>query len=312
MGLSDKLVIYGNWSGPGWTAGRRAAPFIAANHERILSPADREMDGVDLFDNFVSKAHDLNEIDAEVELRARLGGLGLINNETMEFKDSCAYRYRLVYDANDRFACYTYYRGQLNNGHLGLTATMARRRELAKAFANYFWHIAKSNGQFVTDFVENLPSLKYGGYSSATLMYLKLGGAGHLFLCEMTKVHDLIQADIVGEFGPDIIVQSEVEGYLNAKFISPHDDDDFRPVNGKGFNVTLTRKEVLGASARDFRELYGTHVRTRNATKPNVDFRKKYLRKMRASTSSGKLEPQHKRRVVRVAQKRTHGHARAS
>ncbi|WOF75109.1 hypothetical protein QMT40_002772 [Parvibaculaceae bacterium PLY_AMNH_Bact1] len=300
--MSDKLLIYGNWSGPGWTAGRKAAPYIAKKQERILSAADRKMDGVDAFDNFVSKAHDLNEIDAEVELRRHLGALGLISNKKTTTGD--AYTSRPKYDDEKRFVSYAYYREQLIGGHSRPPGSEAERATLAKAFVNYYQHIAKSNGQFVTDFVENLPSLRHGGYGSAILMHAKLLGAGHLFLCETKKVHDCIQTDIVGEFGKDIIVQSDVADYLNTKFVSPHDDDDFKPVNGQAFKETLTRKEVLAASARDFSELYGAYVRMRNATKPNIDFRKNCLRRMRSGKGSGRLELQkNRRRMSRVGHK---------
>lgn len=294
MGLSDKLLIYGNWSGPGWTAGRKAAPFIAKGQERILTSDDRKMDGVDAFDNFVSKAHDLNEIDAEVELRSHLDRLGLISNKKTPSGD--AYTSRPAYDDEKRFVSYAYYRGRLDGGQSGAPGSQARRAALARAFVNYYLHIARSNGQFVTDFVENLPSLRHGGYGSAILMHAKLVGAGHLFLCEMKKIHDLIQTDIVGEFGPGIVEKDAVMAYLNAKFVSPHQDDDFRPVNGRTFQATLTRKEILAASMRDFSELYGAHVRMRNATKPNVDFRKNYLRRMRSSRGSGRFGLQENRR----------------
>jgi len=57
------LLKYGNWSGPGWTAGQEASAYENANVQRILSQADRKLLGVDSFDNYVAKAHDLNEME---------------------------------------------------------------------------------------------------------------------------------------------------------------------------------------------------------------------------------------------------------
>lgn len=48
-----KLTRYGNWTGPGWSAGRLSPPGDAITDEDLLVP------GVDAFDENVSKLHDI-------------------------------------------------------------------------------------------------------------------------------------------------------------------------------------------------------------------------------------------------------------
>lgn len=48
-----KLTRYGNWTGPGWSAGRPSPPGDAITEEDLL------VDGVDAFDRNVSKPHDI-------------------------------------------------------------------------------------------------------------------------------------------------------------------------------------------------------------------------------------------------------------
>ena len=80
----EDILRYGNWSGPGWTAGVKIDEFRDNGWERVITDDDREMLGIDRYDNFVAKAHDLNEYAALDKLRPILASLGLANNATLQ------------------------------------------------------------------------------------------------------------------------------------------------------------------------------------------------------------------------------------
>lgn len=65
----NAILKYGNWSGPGWSNGDGYAG-------RRLTDVEKFGVGVDAYDNYVAKAHDLNEITGEENLRANLSDLG--------------------------------------------------------------------------------------------------------------------------------------------------------------------------------------------------------------------------------------------
>jgi len=57
-----ELLRYGNWSGPNWSNGVNYGG-------RVLTDAELRTPGIDPYDNYVAKAHDLNEIFAAQRLR---------------------------------------------------------------------------------------------------------------------------------------------------------------------------------------------------------------------------------------------------
>jgi len=65
----NRFMRYGVWHGRGYSNGWNVPRRRLTAHEKFEP-------GVDAHDNFVAKAHDLNEIIAEEQLRARLAAAG--------------------------------------------------------------------------------------------------------------------------------------------------------------------------------------------------------------------------------------------
>lgn len=251
-----QLLKYGNWSGPGWTAGRFESDFAELNVARILSTADRSVLGVDAYDHYVSKAHDLNEVDAERNLRQTLGDLGLISNDTTTIGSDVAFTERLVFGGEgepERFVSLDHYMTLLD----GSNATQQQRVTFAKAFVNYYSHIEKSNTQFSIDYLKNGVDL-IRNFPSGIRMIVQLAGAAHIFLGEAADVSNLIQSKIIPEFGSGVVVSGDIETYLEENFLTPEgrDFDGFSDINGDSFTRTLSKDQIISFSRQELLDVY--------------------------------------------------------
>ncbi len=89
-----KLLQYGTWSGPSWTAGKSDLRYRELGVGRIFEPHELRAPGVDLYDNFVAKAHDINEVRAEQDLRSALTNFNIVSDK----KDHLAIPGESVYE----------------------------------------------------------------------------------------------------------------------------------------------------------------------------------------------------------------------
>ncbi len=257
------LLKYGNWSGPGWTAGTKSQPFEAAGVQRILSQAERGLTGLDSFDNYVAKAHDLNEYDAEIVLRDQLNGLGLISDGTQPWGDNGGQVFTERFTYGGRFVSYDHYKNQLDAGSF----TDAQRLDFGKAFTNYYTHIAKSNAQFSIDFISNGTSFSSVGWASI-FMDAQLAGAAHIFMAEAATLENLIENQLIADFGADVVNAAEIEAYLMGKFVTPGEGEDFGPVEGNSHQGTLTRQEVINLSRGEAQTLLTAYIQDLNSATP--------------------------------------------
>lgn len=248
------LLKYGNWSGPGWSASRLASEFEDAGVARLITPADRLIPGIDPYDNYVAKVHDLNEFAAEDQLRLRLADLGLVDNSHSSLNGMPVYASRLQYGGADkgdsRLASFHHYRDTLNQAG----AQSGDEEKLVVAFALYYRHIIKSNAQFAIDQVLNRFNTALPG-ADQLLMYAQLMGAPHLFLAEATAIAGLLAKRIEVPYGPDIVSTADRAAYMDLYFLTP-DGPDMSGAPVAPLVPVLTRNAVIRASLRQLRRVY--------------------------------------------------------
>lgn len=249
-----EAIQYGNWSGPGWTAGGRDEPFRDKGISRSLTDQDRHLPGIDPYDNFVAKPHDLNEFDAEERLRGALAGLGLVSDQLNTDEDGrLFYPDRLVFgddpgvDEGHRFVSFkTYIARQAAEAPGETNARLVR-----SAFCNYFLHIAKSNCQFGVDHIRNDPRL---GFVDSFLSFFKptsirkqLLGAAVIFLEEAKTAENRVNDEVLVGIDDKAEYGAAFDVYIQENFVSPV-DPNFAPVGDQAFLPTLTKAAITAAS----------------------------------------------------------------
>ncbi len=261
-GLIGDLLRYGNWSGPGWTAAREAQDFAAVGKARILSEDERRIRGVDPYDNYVAKAHDLNEYDAETRLRARLAELGLASAEQTLHEGAPAWAKPLVFGAaggdDHRFVSWRAYRAEMERQGPDLSDRVA----LAEAFLRYYTHIMRSNLQFALDYRDNGVSLLSGG-SKASLMLLQLAGAAHVFLTEAARLEEAVKT-IRNELDLRVARSRDLAAYLETIFVTP-DGLEFDGAGMDAYAPAAPRRVLIAAPIDDLQRLSAVRIAARNA-----------------------------------------------
>jgi hypothetical protein len=239
MSLED-LLRYGNWSGPGWTAGVSTSEFNDNNVERIITDDDRNVPGIDRYDSFVAKAHDLNEYHALDQLRLGLQGLGLIENTKTAVPSGLpAYAEELEYGdggaESERFVSLREYSDKLKaNG-----ASDQEIRSLVRALIDYYMLAVYSNLQFSIDFVMN--TMKRFSF--------QMFGASIIFNNEAAEIERRC-IDAEAEFGVHHLGSQALSDHLSDHFVSPA-AAFFQPVNGNGYSAALTTAGLLSTSRSD-------------------------------------------------------------
>lgn len=238
--LVETILQYGAWSGPGYTAAGRARLWEEHGLCRILTPAERRIPGVDPYDNWVAKAHDLNEVDAESALRRRLTALGLCSERTRTAPGGlCGYDRRFEYSPHHRFVSLSAYRA---------AAAPAAQQDLSTAFLLYYEHLMRSNLQWCLDYVLN-GAVKFR-------MNLQLLGGQHVFLAEAAMLEDRIEA-LRAAMGASVPGREGVARALDLSFLSPGGPDFAAP--RKAFRPLLSRDAILRAPRRMLLRLAADH-----------------------------------------------------
>ncbi|MEO0622244.1 MAG: hypothetical protein AAFU49_00065 [Pseudomonadota bacterium] len=241
--LARNLILqYGNWSGPGWSNG-------TGYPGRRLTDAEKFGVGVDSYDSYVAKAHDLNEILGEENLRSNLANLGF--SDLVTPTPTGDYEFGLVRDG--RF---------VDAQHYLDTASPQNRAAVADALIMYEQQVMRSNLQFAVDYLSNGVDVWDQGLS-AVRMGLQLGAASHIFLGEAaaseTRINDLRQfasADI----------DQQVLDYLSQNFVSPGSGNDASRFmewpGGDEYNRSVDFSFMIGA---DREQILATAVALRDA-----------------------------------------------
>ena len=230
----------------------RDAGFRADGVARSLQPNERNIEGVDAYDNFVAKAHDLNEFDAEVQLRNGLAGLGLIRNAvTQRPAGRFIYEDRIVYgddpgmDEDHRFASFSHYSKEQKAKSPGADNELILRQ----IFTNYFLHISRSNCLFAVDVIRNTARFSLASLFDMLSMHKQLLVASHLFLQEAADAEARVFRDVlrgISDVDPFI---DEFQFYIDANLVYPA-PPEFQPIDGREYRPTLTRDAVV-AESRD-------------------------------------------------------------
>ena len=202
-----RLLRYGNWSGPGWSNGGNYGG-------RVLSDAELRTPGIDAYDNYVAKVHDLNEIFASQNLRVALAQASGVHSNLLLKRDDGDYVVPLVFvpvpglSGTPRFIDIGRY----------LDSVAANEREAtAEAIYTYFEHVMRSNMQFAIDYLWNEPYL-FNPNAVAMIAQLLIGP--HFFLSEAKWIEDqllfLRQKSLISEAH-----LWRVSDLLRAQFVSP-------------------------------------------------------------------------------------------
>jgi hypothetical protein len=254
----DTLLKYGNWSGPGWTAGIPASVFAGQGLARKIGHEDRAIDGIDRYDNFVAKAHDLNEYDAQDILRADLADLGLIDNGVRRAGKRDAYAEALVHGAGGedlkRFGSYDHYQRKLADRN----GTAAAQKRLSDAFVRYYTHLAYSNLQFALDCVLNDVNRLRNLRAGAARMAIQLLGAPHWFLAEAMKL-ELRSERLQARHATAFPVRGGPAAALEGGFVSPT-ASYFRVLHDEAHLPVLTPAALLGSSRDDLVDVFSELV----------------------------------------------------
>lgn len=128
--LANKIMRYGVWHGRGYSNGWNTSV-------RRFSDDEKRAPGIDAYDNFVAKAHDLNEIVAEELLRGRLAGAGFQDLDNIADNGHWDF---VLESKGGRVLDFEHYYGQ--------AATPEAKRQVADAFAMYESQFMRSNLQY--------------------------------------------------------------------------------------------------------------------------------------------------------------------
>ena len=235
-------------SGPGWTAGRKSGlsrkSYDDVGADRIITDTQRAVNGIDRYDNFVAKAHDLaNEFAAQEQLRVTLIKLKLVSDKKTKVADRPAWTEKLQYGAGGedlrRFVSLDGYMAALQ----AQSPTKDQVQELGEAFVFYFCHIIHSNAQFAIDVhlnrVSRWRNRKRGGYKMA----LQLGFAPHLFLGEAHRL-SLCAQRARTDYKVKLPTLTALRQYLADHLITPR-ESYFKPVRGEPHIVLLTATGLI-------------------------------------------------------------------
>lgn len=249
----ETLLQYGNWSGPGWTARKRDDSFETAGVDRILSDDDRRIGGIDVYDNFVAKAHDMNEYAAQAVLRGELEALDMIDNKTTVVDGSPAYKTKLKMseggDERKRFASFAFYRDELT----AKGAAEEDRGKLGLAFSFYYRHVALSNQQFALDYTFNRPRL-LNMIADLSSLEFTLAFGPHLFLKEAAVLTRQAEAT-ERESGIAPPSHGEWLSYLRKSFVVPT-GPEFSNEGGLDYVPILTLEGLSKMAHSDVTELF--------------------------------------------------------
>ena len=213
------VPVFGMWSGPHYSAGIRS-PGEGGFDVRGWNPVYNTYKGVNAFDNYIAKPHDLNEIYAEINFIADIEESGL-----MPLKTDSGLKLKFGGEETGRFVDIFYYIDSAQNPQM--------QSMVATAAYKYLQHIKVSNLQFISDVqaldsLYNIPDSGIGAY----LLHTALGD--QFFAGEVYKVDSLLR--ILEARFPGISETSGWQDYLLAHFRYSRDMDipDYNPGGGNG------------------------------------------------------------------------------
>lgn len=184
----SRLLSYGIWSGPGYVAGHYSIPIALLRKGQSETAHIRNFRGIDAYDHFVARSHDLNEVDAELNLAHSLEAAGIVSftDREIAYRDAAGKETKGTFASppelarggigGDRFVDVVDYIGRSNAEH---------KPAVVEACCQYLLHLAYSNLQFIVDMIPNKVDRTQprGGWMG--LQYL---GAGPIFQKEASDL----------------------------------------------------------------------------------------------------------------------------
>jgi len=247
MNVAD-LLLYGNWSGPGYTAARKEDDF-GPNEARTLTDEETRIQGIDPYDNFVAKAHDLNEYAAEEQLRTVVASLALITKEVKSEGTKHFYteRFKFGKDLGEghRFVSYAHYRDKLN----ARSPSDQDKENLVQGFYNYYMHISHSNCQFAIDYLRNEVNFFSNFFKGSRKMAAQLLGASPIFLGEAAEAEVHVLSEVLAGAEDKSVYAQRFQNYLADNFVAPS-DANFAPIKGDAFKPSLTKTAIVAEPRR--------------------------------------------------------------
>lgn len=244
-----ELLRYGNWSGPGWTAGISREDFDAAGTDRVMTATQRKVAGIDRYDNYVAKSHDLNEFVAQDHLRTTLAKLGLVSDAKTKVKGRPAWKEKLKFGAGGedlrRFVSLDQYMADL----AAKSSSKAKVDQLGQAFILYFNQVIYSNAQFALDVQVNKVARWRNRSRGSYKMALQLGFAPHLFLGEAHRLA-LCSERARAQYKVKPPSATAIRTYLTQNLVTPL-ESYFSPVDDEAHIPILKPKALIAASREE-------------------------------------------------------------
>lgn len=252
VSLVSKILSYGVWSGPGYSAGHYSISIALMRKHETRTAHYRRFKGVDAYDHFVARTHDLNELDAEGHLIDALADEGLIEMRptTFDYRDHNMQPVAGSFDTppaldragsiGDRFIDPEFYLD-------GLTGET--RRRVARAFIRYALHIAYSNLQYSLDVIPNRVDDRQ---NFSELMNVQILGSSPIFLKEMRRLVAFANA-LPGTLGIAVDVPEILERVRDEDFeFGVTEDADLRTAQNGGTYIPtfLDRTTLFGFDLR--------------------------------------------------------------
>lgn len=246
VSLVSKILSYGVWSGPGYSAGHYSISIALMRRHEARTAHYRRFRGVDAYDHFVARTHDLNELDAEGHLIDALAENGVIvmQQTTYNYRDehrkpaAGLFQTPPVLDRagsiGGRFVDPEFYLDGLSGDRL---------RSVASAFIRYALHIAYSNLQYSFDVIPNRVDDRQD-YSD--LMNVQILGSSPIFLKEMRRLIDFANG-LPGVLGLNLDVPEILDRVRTEDFqFGVQDEDDLKTAqNGGTYIPTFLDRETL-------------------------------------------------------------------
>lgn len=208
MSSLSRLLRYGNWSGPGWSNGDNYGG-------RVLSDPELRTPGIDAYDNYVAKVHDLNEIFAAFDLRNALAAASPAHQDLLLRKPAGDFIVPLVFVPASELMSAPRVVGV--DHYMNGVGTHERQR-IGEAFFSYFNHVMRSDLQFAIDYVHNEVSIfKPRGFAMQAQL---MAGASHIFLAEAGWLEGQLTALRQKGHVSDSYISS-VPAALRMRFVKP-------------------------------------------------------------------------------------------
>lgn len=245
MGFVEKVTKYGTWSGKGWSNG------VNYPGRKVLE-SEMEEAGIDPYDNYVAKAHDLNEILAADKLRGDLQKIPKApHNELLQTINPKQYKHDLQYTPVSRLGAIF---GVDRCVDIEKYMDASHSVEISDAFYQYYDWKMRSNQKYYFDVKRNKAS-KY--WISLTRIFL--GFAPHNFASEAAELERLM-LKLIDNNAVSTDIKKRSRENLEANFVSrgfdnPNSRKFMKPLANHPFDPIVQVETIFDGTHHDLMRL---------------------------------------------------------